>query len=200
MTKKNTTKKKTRKDSSAVAAETKPEMIPLIPNIVLPEGEVLLDLKEICGGNENVALFFVAYLQNGMNSTKAYMILHPDVTRESASVLGARQLGKVRRSAILDAMQIGVQQYIEQIKEGMGAMITDTVTTKTKKKKGRGYDIDTVVVKKPDWSVRTAYHSKLGVLLGLEGKTAPNVAVQVNQNNNTIESLPDDDLDSYLNR
>lgn len=148
-------------------------------------------LVEATGGDLDVAMFFLAWLKNGKNSKKAYLELHPDVTESSAGVLGCRMLNKINVSAILESYGIGVDAYMRQLMEGI----------KAKREVVIGAGEDAVLEYLPDHRTRRHYHKALGEMLKLEGATP---VVQVNNQNNlqqnTIESLADEELDLLLNR
>lgn len=125
---------------------------------VLDAGLIL----EACGNDEEVAQFYLVWLQNGHNATKAYLALHPNVSEISARTLGWRLLTKVDKCEIAKSYGIGYDEYFAQLKNGMNAM------------KGKG---------KPDHKVRRAYHEAAGKILGIEEKNSGgNTAVQVNVN------------------
>jgi len=144
---------------------------------------------DICGDDIRVARFFLAYLEMHENATKAYKHLNPHVTDKAAGVLGSRMLARVRKSALFDSVNMGLQRYLATIDEGLEATAVELVEV------GEG---ETTKLSRPDWETRTVYHGKLGNLLGLERKEGSGVAIQVNQNN--VANLSDDDLDGYLDR
>lgn len=148
-------------------------------------------LVEATGGDPDVAAFFLAWLRNGKNSTKAYLELHPDVSPESARALGCRQLAKVNTSAILESYNLGIDAYLKQLMDGIDA----------KREVVIGSGEDATIEYLPDHRTRRLYHKALGEMLKLEG-SVPVVQVN-NQNNvqqNNIESLTDEDLDLIMNR
>lgn len=126
-------------------------------------------ILEACGNDEEVAQFYLIWLQNGRNSGKAYMALHPEIGIESARVLGHRLLMKVNKSEIARAFGISYDTYFKQLKEGMNA-----------KKQIRFFG--KVIDEQPDHKVRRAYHEAVGEMLGVETKSQSNTAVQVNVN------------------
>lgn len=163
--------------------------------------DTLSNLEHALDGDRELVLFFLMYLKKERNATKAYQELHPGVSYESARVLGARKLAKVNISVILESYGLGVDTYLERIKEGLEATVCETVTVKKKQRKGQPTEYEYKEVKHPNWEVRNTYHDKLGRLLGYEGQPNQNnqqVNVQVNQN--SVESLSDDVLDSLLSR
>lgn len=124
---------------------------------VLDAGLIL----EACGNDEEVAQFFLVWLQNGRNATKAIMAIHPEYKNEhTASVVGSRLLGRVDKSQLAKAYGISYEAYFNQLRDGMNAM------------KGKN---------KPDHKVRRDYHKAAGEILGIEQKSnGNNTAVQVN--------------------
>ena len=116
-------------------------------------------------GDKTLALFFVEWLKNGQNATKAYLTLHPSVDYHSARVLGSRQLAKVNISAILNAHNLGIETYIRQLKEGLSAQMLASSSKAI-----------------PDYKTRRLYHKALGELLGVEGKETK-INIQNNQYN-----------------
>jgi len=145
---------------------------------------------EATGGDPDVAMFFLAWLKNGKNSTKAYMELHPGVKVESAQACGCRMLSKVKVSAVLESYNLGLDAYMQQLRDGLEA----------KREVVLGAGEDAVLEYLPDHRTRRHYHKALGELLKLEG-AAP--VVQVNNQNlqqNNIENISDEDLDALLDR
>ena len=116
--------------------------------------------------DKQTALFFVEWLKNGQNATKAYLALHPNVDYHSARVLGSRQLAKVNISAILNARNLGIETYLQKLKEGLNAVMF----------------IDHYIKAVPDHKTRRLYHKALGELLGVEGKETK-INIQNNQYN-----------------
>lgn len=117
-------------------------------------------LEEILG-NKDLAIFLLEWLNCGQNATKAYMNLHPDVEYASARVLGSKLLTKINISDILMYYGLGIDAYLLQLKEGLGAMQGGIIKLKD------GSEVDT---RNPDHKTRRHYHEVLGKLLGVEGK------------------------------
>lgn len=109
-------------------------------------------LIKIFDGNIDLALFYVTWMKHGLNATRAYMELHPSVDEHSASVLGSRQLGKVSKTAILEAYGLDHQTYFKQLREGIEATKWNDFTGE----------------READHKTRKDYHDKLGKLLGIE--------------------------------
>lgn len=127
-----------------------------------------LELKEDFGDDIELLTFYICWLKNGMNASKAYRELHPEVTEASSEVLGHRALRKVKEKvgaeAIASLYGLNIDLYMEQLRDGNKAMKRDQFS-------GEMY---------PDHAVRLKYHDKLGKLLGLEQEqSAPNVQVNV---------------------
>lgn len=164
--KKNASKKSPPKRKRPPRKKAKPvEESRSIAEQVIDAGLIL----EACGNDEEVAQFYLVWLQNGRNATKAYMAIHPNVTEHSARVLGTRQLAKVSKTEIARAYGISYDSYFKQLKEGMNA-----------KKQIRFFG--KVIDEQPDHKVRRAYHEAVGEMLGMETKNQGNTAVQVNVN------------------
>lgn len=130
---------------------------------------------EACGNDEKVAQFFLVYLKNGRLAGKAYQSIYPHVTEHSARTLGARMLTKVDRVALAEAWNLGLTEYMRQLKEGLNA------SKKVFKNNNETGEIEEVS-EEPDHKTRRDYHRALGEIIGIEQK-APiggNNAVQVN--------------------
>lgn len=121
------------------------------------------DLEKAFDGNLDLVLFFVSWIKHERNATEAYLELNPSVDRTSAQVLGSRQLAKIDRGAVMKSYDLGLEEYFQQLKDGLKAIKSDAT--------GQTY---------PDHKTRALYHDKLGKLLGIETDNPPNVAIQVN--------------------
>jgi hypothetical protein len=119
------------------------------------------DLIKIFDNNIDLALFYVTWIKCGLNASKAYKELHPDVDDHSSRVLGSRTLARVNKSAIMEAYGLDHQLYFNQLKDGVKAERRDQFS-------GEMY---------PDHKTREVYHTKLGKLLGIE---TDNPTVQIN--------------------
>ena len=150
--KKNATKKKAPPKKKKPVEESRS-----IAEQVLDAGLIL----DACGNDEEVAQFYLVWLQNGRNATKACLAIHPEYKNEqTAAVVGSRLLSRVNKSEIAKAYGVSYDAYFKQLRDGMNAM------------KGKG---------KPDHKVRRAYHEAAGKILGIEEKNSGgNTAVQVN--------------------
>lgn len=109
-------------------------------------------LEEITKGNKKVALFLTTWLQNGLNGTKSYMLLHPSVSPESAAVMSSRMLRTVKVSELLELSGLGLESYLTQLKTGLHSLRWNADTKK--------YEEDN--------RTRRSYHQVLGQLLGIE--------------------------------
>jgi hypothetical protein len=166
----------------------KPKETVIVVSDTFDEKKALVDAV---GGDIDLAVFFSRWIEHGRDASAAYRSIHPNVTKGSSQVLGCRMLSRVNPSAILDSYGLGIDAYIDQLKEGLHASKTISI--------GSGEDVDYIDV--PDHKTRRHYHRALGELHKLEGQSQPIVVNQNNlQQNNNIESLPDDDLDLFLNR
>jgi len=110
----------------------------------------ILPIDEMIGGDKEIALFLAEWLKNGLNASAAYKALHPNVSDDSARVLGSKKLTKINISAILAGYDIGFNDYILGLKEGL-------VATKLNEPTGE---------KVPDYRTRLEFHRILGKLLG----------------------------------
>lgn len=124
----------------------------------------LKDLEAIIGDTE-VTLFFLAWIKNGRDATKAYMEIKPNVTAGSAKTLGSRMLSRVDRSLILGAYGLDIKAYMDQLQEGLAATRLED--------DGEG------IVERPDHRVRRDYHKALGQIIGVEGLATTNVQVNI---------------------
>lgn len=114
-------------------------------------------IVEACNGDKDLAIFFTEWLKCGRNATKAYKILHPDVTMESAAVLGSNLLRKIKIEPFLATYNLGVDRYFTQLDEALKADKWNDFTGE----------------REPDHKTRLPYHNKLGNLLGIEKKDTP---------------------------
>lgn len=162
--------------SSETMARKKKATIARPPKTSLDNSKILHDLEEKFGGDKELVIFFLAWLKNGRNATKAYLEINPDVTTESAAVMGSMKLRKIKNDIgiemILDVYGLGVDAYINQLKEGLEA---------TK------FVDDFGIIQVADHTTRRTYHEVLGKLLGLEKKDENPGAVIPIQINNLIE-------------
>ena len=109
-----------------------------------------LDIDELAKGDKEMPLFLDEWLKNGLNASAAYKTLHPNVSDASARVLGSKKLTKINISAILAGYDLGFDDYMVGLKEGLAA-------TKLNEQTGE---------KLPDYRTRLEYHRILGKLLG----------------------------------
>lgn len=120
-------------------------------------------LKEALGNDLDLVLFYLSWLKNGMNATKAYLELHPDCTEASSAVLGHRQLRKVNKDLVMEAYGLDYNLYFKQLYEGAQAQKWNDFTGE----------------REPDHNTRRPYHDKLGKLLGIESDKV-GIAIQNN--------------------
>lgn len=139
-------------------------------------------LEEALGGDRELVLFFLSYLKNNRNATKAYKELHPNCTLKSCGVLGARKLAKVSFNVILESYGLGIDTYLENLRNGLNATKFEYVVV-GKYKNGRTRTVTKVI---PDYDRRDRYYEDLGEILGIK-KQGSTVAVQVNNVNNIIQ-------------
>lgn len=134
------------------------------------------ELVKIFNGDLDLMLFYVTWIKNGLNSTKAYKELHPAVTNGSAEVLGSRLLGKVSKESVMQAYGLNQETYFNQLKEAMSATKWNDFTGE----------------READHTTRKGYHDKLGKLLGIE-VDAPHVLQQYNVGGEmTLEFIGDE--------
>jgi len=105
-------------------------------------------------------LFMQDWIECGFNSTKAYHKRHPEVTKQSAAVMGHRLLKRVNIPEMLAAYGLGHDVYLKKLKEGLEASQTSNVYSPKKKK--------FVKEKTPDFRTRRDYHKALGKALEVE--------------------------------
>ncbi len=117
-------------------------------------------LKKAFGKDLDLFLFYVTWIKCGLNATKAYKELHPDVTTGSAEVLGSRLLGKVSKDLVMRAYGLDLQLYFEQLKDGVKAMKWNDFTGE----------------REEDHKTRLPYHTKLGLHLGIEADKGINIS------------------------
>lgn len=140
-------------------------------------------LVEALDGDLDLSLFFVSWIKNGQNATKAYQELHPEIDYASAAVLGSRMLKKVNIESVLSIYGLSAEKYLTMLKEGLEA--NRTISTISGKDANSG-TVDFVDV--PDHQTRKAYHDKLGKLLGLEA--ASNSVLNIDNRQQTINITP----------
>jgi hypothetical protein len=135
-------------------------------------------LEKAFDGDLDLVLFFLAWIKNGRNASKAYKELNPSVDPASARVLGSRQLAKVNIKAIMETYGVGIEEYFKQLSEGHQAMKWNDFTGE----------------REPDHKVRGDYSKRIGMLLGIEKggqETSP-----LTQNN--YYNLTDEQLDQLI--
>ena len=139
-------------------------------------------LEKIFDDNKDVVLFFLSWCKHGQNATAAYEELHPEVTHESAMVLGSRMLRRVKVEAILEVYGLGQEAYFKQLYDGLHAEHKVVIT----KKNG-----DTIDLSGADHKTRRSYHEVLGRLLKIE-TAVPETAIQINNYSNLTDGQLDD--------
>lgn len=142
--------------------------------VSLAEAQALNDLEkltQLVGGDEETAHFFLEWLSNGRNATKAYLKFHPEVSRQSAGVLGSAKLKNISISEVLAAYGLNGEAYIKQLKDGLKAK-TGGILRKFDK---FGNVVQEYDMRKPDHKVRRLYHEPLGQILGFENRKGDTV-------------------------
>ena len=109
-------------------------------------------LEQAFKGNLDLFLFYLKWIEKGLNASKAYKELHPDVDEHSARVLGSRTLAKVNKELVLQAYGLDLQTYFQQLQDALQATKWNDFTGE----------------READHSTRKPYHDKLGKLLNLE--------------------------------
>ena len=122
-----------------------------------------IKLLEQALGSKDLVLFYLTWVKNEMNATKAYLELHPNVDYASARVLGSKNLALINKSMIMEAYDLGQQTYFSQLKEGVQAQKWNDFTGE----------------REPDHNTRRRYHEALGKILGIE-QDKPTVVQQIN--------------------
>ena len=110
--------------------------------------------------------FISAYIENSGNATKAYMAINPDVSEESAAVLGYRMLRKVNItvSELLDEMGINDTVLNKKLEDGLDAnKVISVIPLIPKKSQENSTDLPDANSKNiefidvPDFNVRFKY-------------------------------------------
>lgn len=122
----------------------------------------------------NANKFLQAYIETG-NATQAYLKVHPNVTYESATVLGSRELGKVSIPDLLENMGLSRRALTNVIAIGLSKPTKNVKKWITIEKDGKQVkalrDVEV-----PDYAVRHKYVEtalKLQKMLGNE----PNINI-----------------------
>lgn len=123
-------------------------------------------VKELFNNDQDLALFFAAWVENERNATKAMLQIRPSLAYGTAATLGGRMLKKVEKDLVLSAYGLGIDTWMQQLSDGLGAnkQIAAMVIGKDEDSKTTDF------IEVPDHAVRKPYHDKLGKLLGLEGE------------------------------
>lgn len=119
-------------------------------------------LEKAFRGDLDLMLFYLTWIKNGLNASKAYKELHPTVDDHSSRTLGSRALAKVDKLLVMQAYGLDHQKYFTQLHDGIDATKWNDFTGE----------------REPDHNTRRAYHDKLGRLLGIEQQA--NVLQQFN--------------------
>lgn len=118
----------------------------------MSEQKDIVKLQDVFGEDLDLFLFYLTWIKNGLNASKAYKELHPKVDDHSSRVLGSRNLAKVNKALIMEAYGLDHQIYFDQLKEALGATKWNDFTGE----------------READHKTRKDYHDKLGKLLGIE--------------------------------
>ena len=110
--------------------------------------------------------FIKAYIETSGNATKAYMAIKPDISEESAAVLGYRMLRKVKISVseLLDEMGMNDTVLNKKLEDGLDAnKVISVIPLITKKSQENSTDLPDANSKNiefidvPDFNVRFKY-------------------------------------------
>lgn len=137
---------------------------------------------ELVGGLDN-AEFYLAWIATGRNATEAYLMLHPDVKRETASVSGSLALGKIKnKSVILASFNLTPERIFAKIEAGMEA-------TKLE-------DDGESIVERPDHYNQREYVKLAGQLTGVLTKdTGTNITINTGKmDKQAIEDIIDAEI------
>ncbi len=178
--KKKKTKAGKRKKKTKVVKNKSLELVPKTKPLTTD----IAVLEEAFGGDKKMVLFFLAWLKNNRNATKAYQEIHPDVSYGVAATLGSRMLKKVDITLVLDSYGIGIEDYFNQLKEGLSSVKY----------------VGLAAIPVPDQKTRRIYHQALGKMLGFETPDIQINNANINQNNNQnlIENIDDEELDDLI--
>ena len=133
-------------------------------------------ITDLLGGDHELAQFFLEWLENGHNATRAYLKFHPNVTEHSARVLGAVVLAKISIPQVLEGLGLGRSKYLEQLEAGLNAGRVIIIEKFDK----NGKKVAKLDLSQPDHKTRRLYHEPLGQMLGLESKSNVVVPIQFN--------------------
>ena len=136
------------------------------------------ELEKAFKGDLDLVLFFLSWVKNERNASKAYLELNPSVDPASARVLGSRQLAKVNIQAIMETYGVGLDEYFKQLKDGHEAMKWNDFTGE----------------READHKIRDSYNKRIGMLLGIEKG-----GIELTQNTqNNYFNLTDEQLDQLI--
>ncbi|MFH0863864.1 MAG: hypothetical protein V1858_02165 [Candidatus Gottesmanbacteria bacterium] len=122
------------------------------------------ELEKAFNGDLDLMLFYLTWIKNGLNASKAYKELHPGCNDHSARVLGSTTLAKISKTAVMQAYGLDHELYFQQLRDGVKAERRDQFS-------GEMY---------PDHKTRKEYHQTLGKLLGIETDQPIQTNIQVN--------------------
>lgn len=106
-------------------------------------------------------VFLDAWAKCGFKCGRAYKFLHPDVTDESAKVMGSRMLSKINLEEVLEMRNLGKDRYYDVLEEGLKA-------TRTVSGIGDANEKSIEFVDVPDYRTIREYHKALGKALRVE--------------------------------
>lgn len=125
------------------------------------------DIVDMLGGDDELAIFFISWLENDRDATKTYRQLYPEEVKGAPdnrirvrAYAELEKIKKINKGILLDAYGLGLDKYLTQLKDGVDAtkLVDD----------GEG------MIEVPDHKVRRDYHKVMGELLDMERKGADN--------------------------
>lgn len=128
--------------------------------------EIASLIKQMVPDRPELAEFWMSWIINNKNAKAAYLQMRPNVTEESAKVMGSvylSDLTKINSNLIMASYGLDADLYLSQLYDGIKADKWNDFTGE----------------REPDHKTRKAYHDKLGIALGIESNQ-PQVAVQIN--------------------
>lgn len=137
----------------------------------IEQDDELAKLMPAFGDNLDLFLFYLAWVKNGMNASKAYKELHPNVNDHSARILGSSTLAKIDKKMVMSAYGLDHDRYYKQLNEALEATKWNDFTGE----------------REPDHKTREPYHTKLGKALDIEkdkpsDQVIPIINIQINEN------------------
>lgn len=117
-------------------------------------------------GDIDLTLFFIEWMANSRNATKAYKALHPGISDLSAQSGGSRWLAQIPVRHVMDCYGLGVERYFQQLDEGLKANRKRAEVVDRDDKGRPVYEY----FDEEDHRTRRLYHEAQGRMLGLENQ------------------------------